>query len=102
MGKREGLRYLKENVIVDLLIPGGTDLAFYRARREKEVWEAEERTELLQAERAAQASSDLEALKMLVEQHHEGGKADFPRFTAFQANLGGQTKNGTARRRFFI
>jgi DNA-directed RNA polymerase subunit beta' len=43
MGKRDGLRGLKENVIVGRLIPGGTGLAFHRARKEKEVWEAEER-----------------------------------------------------------
>jgi DNA-directed RNA polymerase subunit beta' len=75
MGKRDGLRGLKENVIVGRLIPGGTGLAFHRARREKEVWEAEERTALLQAERAAQASTDLEALETPAEQHHEGGEA---------------------------
>lgn len=53
MGKRDGLRGLKENVIVGRLIPGGTGLAFHRARKEKEVWEAEERKALLEAERAA-------------------------------------------------
>jgi DNA-directed RNA polymerase beta' subunit len=47
MGKRDGLRGLKENVIVGRLIPGGTGLAFHRARKEKEVWEAEERQALL-------------------------------------------------------
>ena len=36
MGKRDGLRGLKENVIVDRLIPGGTGLAFHRAKKEKE------------------------------------------------------------------
>jgi DNA-directed RNA polymerase subunit beta' len=36
MGKRDGLRGLKENVIVGRLIPGGTGLAFHRARKEKE------------------------------------------------------------------
>jgi DNA-directed RNA polymerase subunit beta' len=45
MGKRDGLRGLKENVIVGRLIPGGTGLAFHRARKEKEAWEAEERQE---------------------------------------------------------
>ncbi|QBE63471.1 DNA-directed RNA polymerase subunit beta' [Pseudoduganella lutea] len=74
MGKRDGLRGLKENVIVGRLIPGGTGLAFHRARREKEVWEAEERNALLQAERAAQASTELEALETPAEQHHEGGE----------------------------
>ncbi|HEX8886101.1 MAG TPA: DNA-directed RNA polymerase subunit beta', partial [Noviherbaspirillum sp.] len=53
MGKRDGLRGLKENVIVGRLIPAGTGLAFHRARKEKESWEAEERTALLQSERAA-------------------------------------------------
>ncbi|MCG2584801.1 DNA-directed RNA polymerase subunit beta' [Massilia sp. TS11] len=53
MGKRDGLRGLKENVIVGRLIPGGTGLAFHRARKEKESWEAEERKALLEAERAA-------------------------------------------------
>jgi DNA-directed RNA polymerase subunit beta' len=43
MGKRDGLRGLKENVIVGRLIPGGTGLAFHRARKEKEQWEVEER-----------------------------------------------------------
>jgi DNA-directed RNA polymerase subunit beta' len=53
MGKRDGLRGLKENVIVGRLIPAGTGLAFHRARKEKEAWEAEERTALLQSEMAA-------------------------------------------------
>ena len=53
MGKRDGLRGLKENVIVGRLIPAGTGLAFHRARKEKESWEAEERTALLQSEKAA-------------------------------------------------
>jgi DNA-directed RNA polymerase subunit beta' len=52
MGKRDGLRGLKENVIVGRLIPAGTGLAFHRARKEKESWEAEERTAMLQAEAA--------------------------------------------------
>jgi len=33
MGKRDGLRGLKENVIVGRLIPAGTGLAYHRARR---------------------------------------------------------------------
>jgi DNA-directed RNA polymerase subunit beta' len=74
MGKRDGLRGLKENVIVGRLIPGGTGLAFHRARRETEVWEAEERNALLQAERQAQAGAELEALDAPAEQHHEGGE----------------------------
>jgi len=56
MGKRDGLRGLKENVIVGRLIPGGTGLAFHRARKEKEAWEVEERNALLQAEKASMAS----------------------------------------------
>jgi DNA-directed RNA polymerase subunit beta' len=47
------LRGLKENVIVGRLIPAGTGLAYHRARKEKENWEAEERQALLQSERAA-------------------------------------------------
>jgi len=56
MGKRDGLRGLKENVIVRLLIPGGTALAFHHAREEKEVWETEERQALLQQEKANTAA----------------------------------------------
>jgi DNA-directed RNA polymerase subunit beta' len=56
MGKRDGLRGLKENVIVGRLIPAGTGLAFHRARKEKESWEAEERSALLQSEKAARAA----------------------------------------------
>ena len=43
-------------MIVGLLLPAGTGLAFHRARKEKESWEAEERTALLQAELSARAS----------------------------------------------
>ncbi len=60
MGKKDGLRGLKENVIVGRLIPAGTGLAFHRARKEKETWEAEERTAMLQAE-AARALQEVEA-----------------------------------------
>src|SRR4051812_1797251 len=56
MGKKDGLRGLKENVIVGRLIPAGTGLAYHRARKEKESWEAEERTALLQAEQSARAA----------------------------------------------
>jgi len=62
MGKRDGLRGLKENVIVGRLIPGGTGLAFHRARKEKEVWEAEERQALLQQEKANMAA-ELQAME---------------------------------------
>ncbi|MGZ5884779.1 MAG: DNA-directed RNA polymerase subunit beta', partial [Burkholderiaceae bacterium] len=57
MGKRDGLRGLKENVIVGRLIPAGTGLAFHRARKEKDSWEAEERAAMLQAEKAARAAA---------------------------------------------
>jgi DNA-directed RNA polymerase subunit beta' len=57
MGKRDGLRGLKENVIVGRLIPAGTGLAFHRARKEKDAWEAEERAALLEAERASVPTS---------------------------------------------
>jgi DNA-directed RNA polymerase subunit beta' len=56
MGKKDTLRGLKENVIVGRLIPAGTGLAFHRARKEKESWEAEERTALLQAEQSARTA----------------------------------------------
>ncbi|HTN64633.1 MAG TPA: hypothetical protein VL051_00420, partial [Burkholderiaceae bacterium] len=55
MGKKDGLRGLKENVIVGRLIPAGTGLAFHRARKEKDTWEAEERAALLEAEKLAHA-----------------------------------------------
>ena len=55
MGKKDGLRGLKENVIVGRLIPAGTGLAFHRARKEKDAWEAEERAALLEAERASRS-----------------------------------------------
>ena len=61
MGKKDGLRGLKENVIVGRLIPAGTGLAFHRARKEKESWEADERAALLQSEKAARiAQAELE------------------------------------------
>ena len=72
MGKKDGLRGLKENVIVGRLIPAGTGLAFHRARKEKETWEAEERSALLRAEqtaRSAQAEMTEEARTA------EGGEA---------------------------
>jgi DNA-directed RNA polymerase subunit beta' len=61
MGKKDGLRGLKENVIVGRLIPAGTGLAYHRARKEKEGWEAEERAAMLQAE-AARALQEAEAI----------------------------------------
>jgi DNA-directed RNA polymerase subunit beta' len=62
MGKRDGLRGLKENVIVGRLIPGRTGLAFHRAKKEKEVWEVEERAAMLQQEKANMAS-ELQAME---------------------------------------
>jgi DNA-directed RNA polymerase subunit beta' len=56
MGKKDGLRGLKENVIVGRLIPAGTGLAFHRARKEKDAWEADERAALLESERVARVS----------------------------------------------
>ena len=58
MGKKDSLRGLKENVIVGRLIPAGTGLAFHRARKAKETWEAEERSALLQAEQAAREAAE--------------------------------------------
>jgi len=57
MGKQDSLRGLKENVIVGRLIPAGTGLAYHRARKLKETWEADERTAMLQAEKAAFATN---------------------------------------------
>ncbi|ALK95310.1 DNA-directed RNA polymerase subunit beta' [Massilia sp. WF1] len=79
MGKRDGLRGLKENVIVGRLIPGGTGLAFHRARKEKEAWEAEERQQLLQQEKAnmaaeLQAMEDQQQAAASIEQHHGDGE----------------------------
>ena len=51
MGKKDTLRGLKENVIVGRLIPAGTGLAYHRARKMKEDWEADERAALLQSEK---------------------------------------------------
>jgi len=77
VGKRDDLRGLKENVIVGCLILGGTGLAFHRARKEKEVWEAEERQPLLQQEKAnmaaeLQAMEDQQVASASAEQHDDG------------------------------
>jgi len=53
MGKTDGLRGLKENVIVGRLIPAGTGMAFHRARKEKEEAEAAEREALAALEASA-------------------------------------------------
>jgi len=74
MGKRDGLRGLKENVIVGRLIPAGTGLAFHRARKEKEAWEAEERTALLQSEKAARIA-EAEAEIAATSSPHPDGEA---------------------------
>ena len=50
MGKKDSLRGLKENVIVGRLIPAGTGLAMHRARKQKAIWEQEERAALQRAE----------------------------------------------------
>ncbi len=61
MGKKDNLRGLKENVIVGRLIPAGTGLAMHRARKQKTVWEQEERAALQRAEQmqAEQSVSDV-------------------------------------------
>jgi DNA-directed RNA polymerase subunit beta' len=73
MGKKDGLRGLKENVIVGRLIPAGTGLAYHRARKEKETWEAEERTALLAAEESARAT-EVEAATAASEGTPESGE----------------------------
>ncbi len=60
MGKTDGLRGLKENVIVGRLIPAGTGLAFHRARKEKEEAEAAEREALAALEATTSAAEALE------------------------------------------
>ncbi len=54
MGKKDELRGLKENVIVGRLIPAGTGLAYHRARKEKEEFEAAEREALAALEATGQ------------------------------------------------
>ena len=61
MGKRDDLRGLKENVIVGRLIPAGTGLAFHRARRTKELLEAQEQAALAASAQSA-ALAEAEAL----------------------------------------
>ncbi len=61
MGKRDDLRGLKENVIVGRLIPAGTGLAFHRARRTKELLEAQEQAALA-ASAQSSALAEAEAL----------------------------------------
>ncbi|MFN7780136.1 MAG: hypothetical protein ACK5RK_14970, partial [Betaproteobacteria bacterium] len=60
MGKKDDLRGLKENVIVGRLIPAGTGLAYHRARRDKEEFEAAERDALalLEAQGATETATE--------------------------------------------
>jgi len=58
MGKRDELRGLKENVIVGRLIPAGTGLAYHRARKEKEEFEAAEREALAALEASGRSSEE--------------------------------------------
>ena len=50
MGKRDELRGLKENVIVGRLIPAGTGLAYHKARKAKELADAEQNALMSAAE----------------------------------------------------
>jgi len=77
MGKHDGLRGQKENIIVGRTISGSMGLALHRARKEKEVWEAEERQALLQQEKAnmaaeLQAMEDQQVASASAEQHDDG------------------------------
>jgi DNA-directed RNA polymerase subunit beta' len=58
MGKRDELRGLKENVIVGRLIPAGTGLAYHRARKEMEEFEAAEREALAALEASGRAAEE--------------------------------------------
>jgi DNA-directed RNA polymerase subunit beta' len=60
MGKKDDLRGLKENVIVGRLIPAGTGLAYHRARKEKEEFEAAEREALAALEATGQTAEAAE------------------------------------------
>ncbi len=60
MGKKDELRGLKENVIVGRLIPAGTGLAYHRARKEKEEFEAAEREALAALEATGQPAEIFE------------------------------------------
>jgi DNA-directed RNA polymerase subunit beta' len=52
MGKRDGLRGLKENVIVGRLIPAGTGLAYHEARKVRENMDDAERRAIAETEAA--------------------------------------------------
>jgi len=60
MGKRDGLRGLKENVIVGRLIPAGTGMAYHEARKVRENMDDAERRAIAEAE-AAELAGDSEA-----------------------------------------
>jgi hypothetical protein len=55
--ERRSLPGLAENVIVGRLIPGGTELPFHCARKEKEAWEPKGRQALLQQKKANMAAA---------------------------------------------
>jgi DNA-directed RNA polymerase subunit beta' len=74
MGKRDELRGLKENVIVGRLIPAGTGLAYHRARKEKEEFDAAERDALAALEASGRATE--EALAAAADS--DAGVADGP------------------------
>jgi len=58
MGKRDGLRGLKENVIVGRLIPAGTGLAYHEARKVRENMDDAERRAIAEAEAAELAGNE--------------------------------------------
>jgi DNA-directed RNA polymerase subunit beta' len=60
MGKRDGLRGLKENVIVGRLIPAGTGMAYHEARKARENMDDAERRAIAEAE-AAELAGESEA-----------------------------------------
>jgi DNA-directed RNA polymerase subunit beta' len=76
MGKRDELRGLKENVIVGRLIPAGTGLAYHRARREKEEFEAAERDALAALEASGRVAE--EALEAAGEEGSAAGADEAP------------------------
>jgi DNA-directed RNA polymerase subunit beta' len=76
MGKRDELRGLKENVIVGRLIPAGTGLAYHRARKEKEEFEAAERDALAALEASGRVAE--EALEAAGEEGSAAGADEAP------------------------
>ncbi len=71
MGKKDGLRGLKENVIVGRLIPAGTGLAMHRARKQKSVWEQEERAALQRAEQELPQEEPMQDISDVVSENPE-------------------------------